>query len=243
MLGQLEDRDRLAHLEHVDLAAALAQRAGPDDQLHRLRDGHEVAVHPRVGDGHRTAGGDLAAEDRDHRARRAEHVAEANGGVPGLGVLDRRRLDRPLGERLGGAHHRRRHDRLVGGHQHERADARSRRRSGPRAGWPARCCGSPRRGSAPSSRRACRRRRGRRSPGGARSSPRACAPPPCSRPAPAPRCGRGGPPRARARSRTGCPRRGRPATSWRGPTRAIWRHSSEPIEPPAPVTITTWPAR
>ena len=25
----------------------------------------------------------------------------------------------------------------------------------------------------------------------------------------------------------------------RGPTRAIWRHSSEPIEPPAPVTSTT----
>ena len=29
----------------------------------------------------------------------------------------------------------------------------------------------------------------------------------------------------------------------RGATRAIWRHSSEPIEPPAPVTITTWPDR
>ena len=29
----------------------------------------------------------------------------------------------------------------------------------------------------------------------------------------------------------------------RGPTRAIWRQSSPPIEPPAPVTSTTSPAR
>ena len=148
----------------------LAQRAGPDDQLDRLRDGHEVAGHALVGDGHRTAGGDLAAEDRHHRARGAEHVAEAHGGVPRGRVPDRRGLDRPLGERLGGAHHGRRHDGLVGGDEHERADAAPRRRSGPRAGWPARCCGSPRRGSAPSSPRACRRRRGRRPPAGARSS-------------------------------------------------------------------------
>ena len=28
-----------------------------------------------------------------------------------------------------------------------------------------------------------------------------------------------------------------------GPTRAIWRQSSEPIEPPAPVTSTVWPLR
>ena len=32
-------------------------------------------------------------------------------------------------------------------------------------------------------------------------------------------------------------------SSRRGATRAIWRHSSEPIEPPAPVTITTSPLR
>ena len=31
--------------------------------------------------------------------------------------------------------------------------------------------------------------------------------------------------------------------SLRGATRAICRHSSAPIEPPAPVTITTWPSR
>ena len=33
------------------------------------------------------------------------------------------------------------------------------------------------------------------------------------------------------------------STSRRGATRAIWRHSSQPIEPPAPVTSTTSPER
>ena len=70
-------RDRLAHLEHEHLAAA-RERARADDELHRLRDRHEVARHRRVGDRDRAAGGDLAAEDRHHRARRAEHVAEAH---------------------------------------------------------------------------------------------------------------------------------------------------------------------
>ena len=50
-----------------------------DDQLHRLRDRHEVARHALVGDRHRAAARDLAAEDRHDRARRAEHVAEAHG--------------------------------------------------------------------------------------------------------------------------------------------------------------------
>ena len=49
---------------------------------------------------------------------------------------------------------------------------------------------------------------------------------------------RGARPRAPAGSRRGCPRRGRASTILCGSTRAIWRHSSEPIEPPAPVTST-----
>ena len=43
---------------------------------------------------------------------------------------------------------------------------------------------------------------------------------------------------SRGRSGRGCPRRGRASTSSFGRTRAIWRQSSEPIEPPAPVTRT-----
>ena len=100
----------------------VAQRTGADDQLHGLRDRHEVAGHPLVGHRHRTAGGDLAAEDRHDRARRAEHVAEADGRVPGARVLGGLGLDRPLGQRLGGAHHGRRVDRLVGGDEHEVPD-------------------------------------------------------------------------------------------------------------------------
>src|ERR1700733_14513322 len=49
-LREVDNRDRLAHLEHEHLAAALAQRAGANDQLDRLRDRHEVARHPRIGD-------------------------------------------------------------------------------------------------------------------------------------------------------------------------------------------------
>src|SRR3954453_3424668 len=97
---------RLAHVEHEDLAAA-AEAAGADDQLHRLRDRHEVARHARVGDGHGAPGSDLTPEDRHHRARRTEHVAEADGGERGPGVAPLKALDGPLGHRLRCAHDRR----------------------------------------------------------------------------------------------------------------------------------------
>ena len=50
-------------------------------ELDGLGDRHEVARHALVGDGHRAAERDLATEDRDDRARRAEDVAEAHGRV------------------------------------------------------------------------------------------------------------------------------------------------------------------
>ena len=52
---------------------------GLDDELHGLGDRHEVARHVRVRDGHRPAARDLAAEERDDAAGRAEDVAEADG--------------------------------------------------------------------------------------------------------------------------------------------------------------------
>ena len=55
VVGEVDDPDRVTHLEHEDLAA-LGERAGADDQLHGLRDRHEVARHPLVGHGHRPAG-------------------------------------------------------------------------------------------------------------------------------------------------------------------------------------------
>ena len=62
--------------------------------------------------------------------------------------------------------------------------------------------------------------------------PRASAPPRGSRPARRPRRARGGPPRARARSSNRLSSAWSSSTSCRGPTRAIWRHSSDPIDPP-----------
>ena len=44
VLGEVDDLHRLAHVEHVDLAA-LGDRARLDDELHRLRDRHEEARH------------------------------------------------------------------------------------------------------------------------------------------------------------------------------------------------------
>ena len=68
VLGEVDDLHRLAHVEHVDLAAA-ADRAGLDDERRRLRDRHEVARHLGVRDGQRPAALDLAPEDRHDRAR------------------------------------------------------------------------------------------------------------------------------------------------------------------------------
>ena len=118
-LGEVHDPHGVAHVERVHLAA-LGQRAGADHELDRLRDRHEEARHLRIGHRHRAAGLDLAAEDRDHRARGTEDVAEAHGAVRGIGIADLRGLDGPLGQRLRRAHDRGGRDRLVGRDEHER---------------------------------------------------------------------------------------------------------------------------
>ena len=115
--GEIEDPDRLAHVEHEHLAA-LADRAGLQHELHRLRDGHEVAAHLGVGDRHRAAALDLPQERRHHAAPAAEHVAEPHRHeVPpaGLGDLLDDLLRDPLGRAhdVGGAHG------LVGGDEHQ----------------------------------------------------------------------------------------------------------------------------
>jgi hypothetical protein len=111
---QVEDPNRLTHLQHEDLAGAGAEISGADYELNGLGDRHEIAGHLRVGDGHRPAPLDLAAEDRDHAPRRSQHVAEAHCDEPGPRVTTTGCLDDPLGERLRGAHHRPRRDSLVG---------------------------------------------------------------------------------------------------------------------------------
>ncbi len=91
--------------------------------------------------------------------------------------------------------------------------------------------------------RACRPPRGRRPLVGTCRRPGASSSR-CRRP-PAPRRSHGSLARrrARARSRTSPDSPLSTRTSRVGPTRAIWRQSSEPIEPPAPVTRTTSPVR
>ena len=117
--GEIDDLDRVAHVQHVDLATP-AQRARLHDERHGLRDRHEVARHLRVGHRHGAAARDLLLEDRDHRARRAEHVAEAHRNKARLDVgTVAERLDDPLAQRLRLAHHRLGCDGLVGRDEHE----------------------------------------------------------------------------------------------------------------------------
>jgi len=65
--GQVDDLDRLAHVQQVYLPA-LANGGGLEDELGGLGDSHEVPGHVRVGDGHWPAGGDLLSEGRHDRS-------------------------------------------------------------------------------------------------------------------------------------------------------------------------------
>ncbi len=161
LLGQVEDPHRLTHLQHGDGARGLRQRPRLKHQLSRLGDGHEVALHLRVGDGDGAARGELPLEQRDDAPLRGQHIAEAHGPEVGAGSVQVRQAeDDPLGDPLGRAHHARRLDRLVGGDQQHLGRRRSEPRSWPRAGCRARCCAPPRARWSPSAAHACRRRRG-----------------------------------------------------------------------------------
>ena len=93
--GDVGDAHGIAHVEHEHLAV-LADRAGLDDELHGLLDGHEVARHVGIGHGQRLAGVELGAERGEHRAPAPEHVAEPDAQEP-------TRLVAPVvrGQRLG----------------------------------------------------------------------------------------------------------------------------------------------
>ena len=83
--GQIQDPDRLAHLEDEDLAP-LSHRPGLQDQLGRLGDAHEVAGDLRMGHGHRAPLGDLLLEEGDHRSGTADDVPESDGDEAGLRI-------------------------------------------------------------------------------------------------------------------------------------------------------------
>ncbi len=153
---EVDDPDRLAHVEHEQVAR-LAEQRRLEDQPRRLRDRHEVAGHLGVGDRQRDALAELALEERHDAARRARGRCRTGPPRSG-GPTGARPRDRELGEPL-----RRAHDRATA-----RRPCRSRR------GRSARRRRRARRAAPRASRRcSCRRRR----PGGAPSSGRACRPP------------------------------------------------------------------
>ena len=121
LLGEIQDSDRLPHVEDEDLSA-FADRARLQDELRRFRDRHEVAPHLGVRYGHRAAPANLLPEDRDHGTGRADDVAEADGEVAGRMALGQI-LHRELRDALGRSHDGRRPYRLVRRDHDERLDA------------------------------------------------------------------------------------------------------------------------
>lgn len=116
--GHVVDLHRLAHVEDEDLAALRVVRR-LEHQGDSLRDGHEVADDPLVGDGHRTSLRDLLLEERDGGAVGAQDVTEADRDEVGLRVLPVHHLDDHLTDPLRGTHHVRWVHGLIGGDQDE----------------------------------------------------------------------------------------------------------------------------
>ena len=82
-LGQIDDLDRMSHVEHVnrDIAARRRQRMGRRRQheIAGLANGHEIPDHVGMRHRHRPARLDLRLEFRHHRSVRRQHVAEPHG--------------------------------------------------------------------------------------------------------------------------------------------------------------------
>ena len=133
LVREVDDLDRLAHVQHEDFAASVARSAigrqgrGLQYQLDRLAHGHKKAGDLGVGHGQRPPGGELALEQRHDRPGRAQYVAETNRHIarsvaqrrPPPRLVEVERLAEALGEALGGAHDARRVDRFVGRDHHD----------------------------------------------------------------------------------------------------------------------------
>ena len=117
VLCEVIDLYGLAHIEDEELAI-LRHGTALEHELGSLRNGHEVADDPLVGDGDGTAVCDLALEERNHGTGRAQDIAEAGGAVLHAAAAAGG-LDDHLAHPLGGAHDIGGIHRLVGGHHHE----------------------------------------------------------------------------------------------------------------------------
>ena len=122
LLGQIANSHRLAHVEHEHVAAR-AHRARLNHQRGGLGNRHEVAVDLGMRDGDRSAVANLLAEQRHHRARRSQHVAESDHRERRARAALVETLQHELGETLGRAHDVRRQHGFVGRDQHERLHA------------------------------------------------------------------------------------------------------------------------
>ena len=119
--GQVHDLDRLAHVQDVDVAAH-GRGPGLQDERDGFRDRHEVAGGVGMRDGQGEPVCDLALEERDDAAARAQDVAEPHGHVRSArsaGAGHGQQLRQPLGR----SHRADRLDGLVGGDEHEPLDA------------------------------------------------------------------------------------------------------------------------
>src|SRR5215831_858703 len=117
VLREIDDPDRLAHIENKNLRALAAGRC-LENERHGFGDGHEIAACLWVGDFDGSARGNLRLEDRNHAAVAAEHVAETHGHASRADAVRAAGGDDSFAHALGRAHHTDRIDRLVrGDHQ------------------------------------------------------------------------------------------------------------------------------
>src|ERR1035437_4940855 len=100
---QIPDPDRLAHVEHEHIAA-LRHRPRLDHELRRFRDGHEVADDLGMRHGDRPTGFDLLIEQRHHRTRRRQYIAETHHAKPRLATAPMQALQDDFSESLGRTH-------------------------------------------------------------------------------------------------------------------------------------------
>src|ERR1035437_119539 len=120
VVGEVDNLDRLPHVEDEELAR-LPEGARLQHKLHRFWNGHEVATHLRVGDGHWPSRLDLLEEGGDDGAARAQHVSESHRKEVAAAVLGGGTHDL-LGDALGASHYRRGTHGLVRRYQDERLD-------------------------------------------------------------------------------------------------------------------------
>src|SRR6266568_4767710 len=118
-----ESRER-AHRVLVIAQCRHGERGGRQHQLHRLGNGHEVALHFGVGDGEGSARRELLVEQREDAAVRAQDVAEAHDAEIGARVPVHRQLeDDALRHPFRGTEDARRVHGLVGRDEDEPSDA------------------------------------------------------------------------------------------------------------------------